>query len=226
MSSLGRPLFGKPWAWAVHHLLMDPEHGNATKFIQVLLTAFVSVPTLLTIFTITASLEIAGRLRGGRGAGVDRCLAVGTPDGARDRLQRHQRRQRGFVGAVIFPAVAFGFAGEVAGTPRFAAAKSAATREVLRAAGRRSFRRRAGDRPQALPRDRGRSRRQRVAGLAVRRMAAACGAAPRACREHAADSRAKASGSAYPRHRDDDRGSGAAHRARTASPPKAGGPQG
>src|SRR3954463_3092832 len=32
-----------------------------------LLTVFVSVPTLLTIFTITASLEIAGRLRGGRG---------------------------------------------------------------------------------------------------------------------------------------------------------------
>src|SRR5215203_5865385 len=51
----------------MHHLLMDPEHGNATKFIQMLLTAFVSVPTLLTIFTITASLEIAGRLRGGRG---------------------------------------------------------------------------------------------------------------------------------------------------------------
>ena len=51
----------------MHHLMMDPEHGNGTKFIQVLLTAFVSVPTLLTIFTITASLEIAGRLRGGRG---------------------------------------------------------------------------------------------------------------------------------------------------------------
>ena len=51
----------------MHHLMMDPEHGNATKFIQVMLTAFVSVPTLLTIFTITASLEIAGRLRGGRG---------------------------------------------------------------------------------------------------------------------------------------------------------------
>ena len=48
----------------MHHLMMDPEHGNGTKFIQVLLTAFVSVPTLLTIFTITASLEIAGRLRG------------------------------------------------------------------------------------------------------------------------------------------------------------------
>ena len=51
----------------MHHLMMDPEHGNGWKFIQVLLTAFVSVPTLLTIFTITASLEIAGRLRGGRG---------------------------------------------------------------------------------------------------------------------------------------------------------------
>ena len=51
----------------MHHLLMDPEHGNATKFLQVLLTAFVSVPTLLTIFTITASFEIAGRLRGGSG---------------------------------------------------------------------------------------------------------------------------------------------------------------
>src|SRR4051812_32983088 len=47
-------------------------------------------------------------------------------------LQRQQRRQRRFVAAVIFPAVAFGFAGEVAGTPCLAAAKGAATREVLR----------------------------------------------------------------------------------------------
>ena len=51
----------------MHHLLMDPQHANGWKFIQSLLTAFVAVPTLLTIFTITASLEIAGRLRGGRG---------------------------------------------------------------------------------------------------------------------------------------------------------------
>jgi cytochrome c oxidase subunit I len=51
----------------LHHLLMDPEHGNSFKFIQVLLTAFVTAPTVLTIFTIPASLEIAGRLRGGRG---------------------------------------------------------------------------------------------------------------------------------------------------------------
>ena len=51
----------------IHHLLMDPEHGTGMKFIQVLLTGFVTVPTLLTIFTISASMEIAGRLRGGRG---------------------------------------------------------------------------------------------------------------------------------------------------------------
>jgi cytochrome c oxidase subunit I len=51
----------------MHHLMMDPEHGNGTKFIQVLLTVFVAVPTFLTVFTIWASLEIAGRLRGGRG---------------------------------------------------------------------------------------------------------------------------------------------------------------
>jgi len=51
----------------IHHLLMDPEHGTGWKFITVLLTGFVTVPTLLTIFTISASMEIAGRLRGGRG---------------------------------------------------------------------------------------------------------------------------------------------------------------
>src|SRR3974390_123029 len=36
----------------LHHLLMDPEHGNGFKFIQVLLTAFVAAPTVLTIFKI------------------------------------------------------------------------------------------------------------------------------------------------------------------------------
>lgn len=51
----------------VHHLLMDPEQSNAFKFLQVSLTALVVVPTLLTVFTISASMEIAGRLRGGRG---------------------------------------------------------------------------------------------------------------------------------------------------------------
>ena len=80
----------------MHHLMMDPEHGNGWKFIQMLLTAFVSVPTLLTIFTITASLEIAGRLRGGRGVfGWIAKLAVGAAAGARDRACfRHARLWR------------------------------------------------------------------------------------------------------------------------------------
>jgi cytochrome c oxidase subunit 1 len=51
----------------MHHLFMDPEHGSGFKFLQMMLTALVAVPTLLTIFTIAASLEIAGRLRGGTG---------------------------------------------------------------------------------------------------------------------------------------------------------------
>ena len=43
---------------------MDPEHGTVHPGAAHRLRR---VPTLLTIFTITASLEIAGRLRGGRG---------------------------------------------------------------------------------------------------------------------------------------------------------------
>jgi cytochrome c oxidase subunit I len=51
----------------MHHLFMDPEHGTGFKFLQSMLTALVVAPTLLTIFTISASMEIAGRLRGGQG---------------------------------------------------------------------------------------------------------------------------------------------------------------
>ncbi len=51
----------------LHHLMMDPEHSNGFKFIQMFLTALVTVPTLLTIFTITASAEVAARMRGGTG---------------------------------------------------------------------------------------------------------------------------------------------------------------
>ncbi len=51
----------------LHHLFMDPEHSTGFKFVQMVLTVLVAVPTLLTIFTVSASLEIAGRLRGGRG---------------------------------------------------------------------------------------------------------------------------------------------------------------
>jgi cytochrome c oxidase subunit 1 len=51
----------------MHHLFMDPEHSNGFKFLQMFLTSLVTVPTLLTIFTIPASAEIAGRMRGGTG---------------------------------------------------------------------------------------------------------------------------------------------------------------
>src|SRR6478609_9637391 len=52
----------------VHHLFQDPQVGAGVKFLHAVFTGLVSVPTLLTIFTITASVEIAGRLRGGTGA--------------------------------------------------------------------------------------------------------------------------------------------------------------
>jgi cytochrome c oxidase subunit 1 len=51
----------------LHHLLADPEHGAGFKFLQSSLTFLVVLPTLLTVFSITSSLEIAGRHHGGRG---------------------------------------------------------------------------------------------------------------------------------------------------------------
>ncbi|MDB5744701.1 MAG: cytochrome oxidase subunit [Polaromonas sp.] len=51
----------------IHHLFADPQVGAGFKFVHAAMTALVSVPTLLTVFTIVASVEIAGRLRGGKG---------------------------------------------------------------------------------------------------------------------------------------------------------------
>ncbi|WP_427915227.1 cbb3-type cytochrome c oxidase subunit I [Ramlibacter sp. MMS24-I3-19] len=51
----------------IHHLFADPQVGVGFKFVHAAMTAMVSIPTLLTVFTIVASVEIAGRLRGGRG---------------------------------------------------------------------------------------------------------------------------------------------------------------
>lgn len=51
----------------MHHLFMDPEQATGFKFIQMSLTGLVAAPTLLTVFTICASMELAGRLRGGKG---------------------------------------------------------------------------------------------------------------------------------------------------------------
>ena len=51
----------------IHHVFADPMVGAGFKFIHSAFTALVAVPTLLTVFTICASVEIASRLRGGRG---------------------------------------------------------------------------------------------------------------------------------------------------------------
>jgi cytochrome c oxidase subunit 1 len=52
----------------IHHLFADPQVGPGFKFLHAAMTGLVSVPTLLTVFTIVASVEIAARLRGGKGA--------------------------------------------------------------------------------------------------------------------------------------------------------------
>jgi len=52
----------------LHHTFADPQIGAGFKFVHAAMTAMVSVPTLLTVFTIVASVEIAARLRGGKGA--------------------------------------------------------------------------------------------------------------------------------------------------------------
>lgn len=51
----------------IHHLFADPQVGAGFKFVHAAMTAMVSVPTFLTVFTIVASVEIVARLRGGRG---------------------------------------------------------------------------------------------------------------------------------------------------------------
>ncbi len=50
-----------------HHLYMDPEQGQGWKLLHGIGTFVVALPTLVTGFTVIASLEIAGRLRGGKG---------------------------------------------------------------------------------------------------------------------------------------------------------------
>ncbi|QSA96467.1 b(o/a)3-type cytochrome-c oxidase subunit 1 [Methylococcus sp. EFPC2] len=58
-------LFGLPIGF--HHLYMDPEQAHGWKFIHMVGTFAVAIPTLLTGFTVIASLEGAGRKRGGQG---------------------------------------------------------------------------------------------------------------------------------------------------------------
>ncbi len=80
----------------MHHTFADPQVGAGFKFIHSAFTALVALPTLLTVFTICASVEIAGRLRGGRGLfGWMRALPWRQPDDAGARLLvRHARLRR------------------------------------------------------------------------------------------------------------------------------------
>jgi cytochrome c oxidase subunit 1 len=58
-------VFGLPIGF--HHLYMDPEQGAFAKFGHMVGTFAVAIPTLITGFTVIASLEMAGRKRGGQG---------------------------------------------------------------------------------------------------------------------------------------------------------------
>lgn len=50
-----------------HHLYMDPQQGHGWKILHGIGTFIVTLPTFITGFTVIASLEIAGRLNGGKG---------------------------------------------------------------------------------------------------------------------------------------------------------------
>ena len=64
----------------IHHAFEDPQVGSGFKYLHSAFTALVALPTLLTVFTICASVEIAARLRGGKGAlGWLKALPWGNP---------------------------------------------------------------------------------------------------------------------------------------------------
>jgi cytochrome c oxidase subunit 1 len=58
-------LFSTPVGF--HHQFTDPGIPAAWKMVHSLLTMFVGIPSLLTAFTVAASLEQGGRRRGGKG---------------------------------------------------------------------------------------------------------------------------------------------------------------
>jgi cytochrome c oxidase subunit 1 len=51
----------------VHHQYSDPSITRGIKFFQGMLTYGVAIPSFITAFTLAASLEYAGRLRGSKG---------------------------------------------------------------------------------------------------------------------------------------------------------------
>ena len=65
LAFLGLLVFSLPIGF--HHLYMDPEQAAGWKLMHGVGTFIVAVPTLVTGFTVLASMEIAGRLNGGKG---------------------------------------------------------------------------------------------------------------------------------------------------------------
>lgn len=51
----------------MHHLYVDPFQDAGWKFVHMIGTFMVAIPTMITGFTVIASMEVAGRLRGGKG---------------------------------------------------------------------------------------------------------------------------------------------------------------
>jgi len=63
-----------------HHQFADPGVPAAWKFIHAMLTFMVAFPSMMTLFTVVASLEYGGRKRGGKGLfGWLRALPWGNP---------------------------------------------------------------------------------------------------------------------------------------------------
>jgi len=63
-----------------HHQFQDPGIPAGWKLFHTFNTMIISFPSLLTAFTVVASLEVAGRLRGGKGLfGWIRALPWGNP---------------------------------------------------------------------------------------------------------------------------------------------------
>jgi cytochrome c oxidase subunit I len=64
----------------LHHQFQDPGIASGWKLFHTFNTMLISFPSLVTAFTICASLEVAGRLRGGTGLfGWIRTLPWGNP---------------------------------------------------------------------------------------------------------------------------------------------------
>ncbi len=58
-------VFGLPIG--IHHLYLDPFISEGWKLLHMVVTLMVAIPTFITGFTVIGSLEIAGRMRGGKG---------------------------------------------------------------------------------------------------------------------------------------------------------------